>query len=202
MMAWPFEGQIIVEMRCCILALSLRLFLAWVIIWLWEGCCLRVGSSGWRRNVSKHTIYKHRAGKTALWVKVHTDQAGAPDLHPQEKSDSFKSSWHTGLLVYRHTWTNKCNFSKQNKKKGRQVWGHSSVMGHTCLSCTKHLTGSQNVKKIVMLKNIPSRFTYSFGGWSHGESPGEGIVPAACIYDLSHIRTKPGVAFYPTSLGQ
>lgn len=33
-------------------------------------------------------------------------------LTSKEKSDSFKSSWHTGVLVYRHAWTNKCNFSK------------------------------------------------------------------------------------------
>lgn len=55
-------------------------------------------------------------------------------------------------------------------------------------------------KTKVKLKNIPSRFAYSFGDWSHGESPG--IILAACVYDLCHIRTKPGVAFYPTSLGQ
>lgn len=67
------------------------------------------------------------------------------------------------------------------------------MVGHTCLSCTKHLTGSQNVKTKVKLKNIPSRFAYFFGGWSHGESPGKGTVLAARVYDLSHIRTKPDI---------
>lgn len=40
-------------------------------------------------------------------------------------------------------------------------------------------------KKKVKLKNIPSRFAYAFSSWPPGESPGEGIVLAACVYDLS-----------------